>query len=70
MSETTSEAPAKQKAQFDAPADVPEDEATGHAVYNTTLGQFVGPVHRDGRPSATQVKELVPEGHSHKVVRV
>lgn len=58
------------KAQFDAPADVPEERATGHAIYDRTLGQFVGEVHRGKKPTDAQVKEAVAEGHVSAVVRV
>lgn len=58
------------KAQFDAPADQPEDRATGHAIYDRTLGQFVGEVSRKGAPSEADVKAAVPKGHVATVVRV
>lgn len=51
------------------PADVPEDAATGHAVYDRVKRQFVGPVHRDSKPSNKDAEQLV--GHTHyAVVRV
>lgn len=53
----------------DPPADVDAGEATGYAVYDRVLGQYVGPVHRDGKPTAAQAKELA--GHdSVAIVRV
>jgi hypothetical protein len=58
------------KAQFDAPADVPEDRATGHAIYDRTLGQFVGEVYRPKAPTDDQVKAAVAKGHVSAVVRV
>lgn len=53
----------------DAPDDVDADAAKGYAVYDRTLGRFVGGVTAD-KPSASDARKLVAEGHSHKVVRV
>lgn len=62
--------PEEPDAPFDAPADRSDDDgATGYAVYNRTLGRFVGPV-TDKRPSAAVAKRAVPDGHVHAVVRV
>lgn len=58
------------KANVAAPEDRPEKDATGYAVFNTTLGQFTGPVHRDGKPSQEDAKALLPAGHKFKIVRV
>jgi len=60
---------AKSGVVIEAPADVDEDRATGYAVYDTTLGQFVGGVTAK-KPSATDAKAAVVKGHTHKVVRV
>lgn len=56
-------------AMFDAPEDVSEELATGYAVYNRTLGRFVGSVS-DKRPTKTDARKAVPEGHTAAVVRV
>lgn len=53
----------------DAPADVDDNVATGYAVYDRTLGRYVGGVSTD-KPSAAAARKLVGEGHQHKVVRV
>lgn len=52
---------------FDAPKDVDERFATGYAVYDRTLGRYVGGVTKD-KPS--KPREAVAEGHAYKVVRV
>lgn len=44
MSDTTDTTQGVRPAQFDAPKDAGSKEATGYAVYDRTLGQFVGPV--------------------------
>lgn len=50
----------------DPPEDVKSAERTGYAVYDRVLAQFVGPVHRDGKPSAADAAELA--GHSNVAV--
>jgi hypothetical protein len=41
----------------------------GHAVYDLVKRQYVGPVHRDTKPTAKQARELA--GHDHvTIVRV
>jgi hypothetical protein len=52
----------------DPPADVPEDEAKGYAVYDRVLGQYVGGVV-DSKPSATAARKLT-NGRPAAVVRV
>lgn len=50
----------------------PKPEATGsgrYAVYNTTLGQYVGPV-TTSKPKAAEAKALVPQGHKYEVREV
>lgn len=71
MSENPPEAPLDEgsRPEFTAPADTPEAEAKGYAVYNTTLGQYVSPVTAD-KPSKAEAAKFVPEGHTHRVVRV
>lgn len=54
---------------FDAPKDRDDDTATGYAVYDRTLGRFVGSV-ADKRPTDSDAKGMVPKGHVHAVVRV
>lgn len=56
-------------APFQAPEDVSEDIATGYAVYDRTLGRYIGPVH-DKRPSKSEAGKAVTEGHVAAVVRV
>lgn len=73
MSETTPEQAGKYDPEAlelgDAPADVPEAESVGHAVYDLVKRQYIGPVERDTKPTAKQAKELA--GHDHvAVVRV
>lgn len=53
----------------DAPEDIGADAATGYAVFNRTLGQYVPGVDRD-KPSKSQADKRVPEGHTAAVVRV
>lgn len=53
----------------DPPADVDEATATGYAVYNRTLGQYVAGVEAK-RPTSSQASKRVPDGHSAAVVRV
>lgn len=70
MTEST---PAKYDAKAvelaDAPADVPAGESVGYAVYDRVLRQYVGPVHRDTKPTNAQAKEAA--GHDQvAVVRV
>lgn len=76
MSENTPEAPEVTEAPaategpvVPAPKDVPEDDATGWAVYNTTIGQYVSPVTK-AKPSAAEARKFLPKGHTHRVVRV
>lgn len=54
--------------QFDAPKDAPEATSTGYAVYDRTLGRFVGSVV-GSKPSARKAQEAAP-GHTVAVVRV
>lgn len=60
---------AEPAAMFDAPKDAPDELATGYAVYNRTLGRFVGGV-QDKRPSKADASKAVPKGHTAAVVRV
>lgn len=53
----------------DAPKDADEKVATGYAVYDRTLGRYVGPVTKD-KPSATEARKTAAKGHTVKVVRV
>ncbi len=53
---------------FDSPADR-EEGATGYAVYDRTLGRYVGTVTPE-EPTKDAVKAVVPAGHAYKVVRV
>lgn len=57
MTEGTTEGP--RPAQFDAPKDAPTKDATGYAVYDRTLGQFVGSVTK-GKPSDDDAQALAP----------
>lgn len=53
---------------FDAPEDVAEDDSKGYAVYDRTIGQYVGPVaatKAKAESAATKTK-----GHRHATVRV
>jgi hypothetical protein len=59
--------PERKPELHEPPADVPEDAATGYAVYNRTLGQFVQGVHADKPRDASK---RVPKGHAAAVVRV
>jgi len=75
MTDTTTEAPAEEAPKatpapmFDAPKDTPEADATGYAVYDRSIGQYVTAVTKD-KPSSTDARKAVREGHSYKVVRV
>lgn len=53
----------------DAPKDAPEDTATGYAVYDRTIGQYVGGVTSD-KPSSSEARRRVAKGHVHAIVRV
>jgi hypothetical protein len=55
----------------DAKAELPPDnEGSGRfAIFDTTLGQYVGPV-RDAKPSRSDIKAVVAEGHSYTVLEV
>lgn len=54
----------------DVPDDAPEETATGHALYNRTLGQYVGPVvHGEDKPKREAFPD-VPKGHRAVIVRV
>lgn len=57
-------------ALFEPPADVADDDATGYAVYDTTLGRFQGQVKRGGKPSKSDVAKVLPKGHQHAIVQV
>lgn len=70
MTDTTEEAAVTDDGLHQAPADADDDRATGYAVYNRTLGQFVGPVFRPDKPSASKAKSLAPKGHTTAIVRV
>lgn len=59
----------KDEGLFDAP-EASEVAATGYAIYDRTLGQYVGPVHRDKAPTAEDARSAVPKGHKAVVVRV
>lgn len=52
-----------------APEDIDDERASGYAVYDETLLRYVGPVFRDGKPTAKQVRELTGD-HPSTVVRV
>lgn len=68
MSENTPEQP--QRPLLDAPKDrTTEDGATGYAVYDRTVGQYVPGVSKD-KPSTTEANKRVPKGHTAAVVRV
>ena len=71
MSETPTQAPEAPEDDHlaAAPKDAPEGEATGYAVYDRTLGQFVGSVSKD-KPSQAKADKVVREGHTAAVVRV
>lgn len=64
--ESTEDTPAE---VIPAPKDVSEADATGYAVFNTTIGQYVSPVTK-GKPSAAEARKFLPKGHTHKIVRV
>ncbi len=66
MSETTTETEGPDL--FDAPKDVDEGEATGHALYDRTLGQFVGPVVKAKGDASKGVTKV--DGHRYVTVRV
>lgn len=52
-----------------APEDVPEDRATGYAVYDTQLQRYVTGVYGlDAKPTDDAARKLAPNGH--RVVRV
>lgn len=53
----------------DAPADADSDVASGYAVYDRTIGQYVGGVTSD-KPTKGDAGKLVPKGHTAAVVRV
>lgn len=68
MSENTPEATEEEGVLFDAPKDAPEESATGYAVYDRTLGQYVGPKATDkskAKPHGDRIK-----GHRYTTVRV
>lgn len=70
MSEnTTEDTQAPDDGLAKVPADAPESSATGYAVYDRTLGQFVGSVTRD-KPSQAKADKAVRKGHTAAVVRV
>lgn len=50
--------PAEAPELFDAPADVPEGESIGYAVYDRELGQYVSEVYRGDKPKAADAKKL------------
>lgn len=53
----------------DAPADADSDVATGYAVYDRTLGQYVGGVTSE-KPTKADAGKLVGKDHTAAVVRV
>lgn len=65
----TEETTAPEPELYDAPDDVPEGTATGYAVYDRTLGRFVGGVSKD-KPSRSDAAAAVDKGNAYKVVRV
>lgn len=71
MTENTTEntAPPSSAAapMFEAPADA--DPGSGYAVYDRTLGRYVGGVTTD-KPSKRDADKLVGNGHVAAVVRV
>lgn len=69
MTEQNPEGPVADDTLADAPKDVPQDEATGYAIYNRTLGQYVPGVHPD-RPTASAITKALPKGHRGSAVRV
>lgn len=68
-----SDAPAEKAKGVGEPVDAPEDvaakEATGYAVYDRTIGQYVGD-RTTSKPSQEDADKAVPEGHVAAVVRV
>jgi hypothetical protein len=52
-----------------APEDAADAEATGYAVYDRTLGQYVPGVEAK-KPTSSQATKRVPEGHTAAIVRV
>jgi hypothetical protein len=64
MADSTRKAPA----QFRAPKDAPEGTSKGWAVYNRTLGQYVGPVTTD-KPTTEAAQALAPR-HTVAIVAV
>lgn len=69
MSETSTETSTEAEGLAPVPADVDENHATGYAVFDTTLGQFVGSVVQE-KPSKAQAAKAVRKGHQAAVVRV
>lgn len=71
MSENPQEAPEapQEDTLAKAPKDAPEGSSTGYAVYDRTLGQFVGSVTRE-KPSQAKADKVVRKGHTAAVVRV
>lgn len=64
MTENDTPKAAEAKAEaYTAPA---EELRKGYAVFNTTLQQYVGQVTED-KPTATEARKLVPEGHDVEV---
>lgn len=66
MSETTTEQEAG--VLFDAPKDVEEGSETGYALYDRTLGQYVGPVAKTKAKASEGVTKA--KGHTYTTVRV
>lgn len=72
MTEATTEATTDdlRPPQFDAPKDAPSNTAVGFAVYDRTMGQYVGPVvHGKSKPSQEDAQARAPRS-TVAVVRV
>lgn len=61
--------PAEDSPELFDPPTIPEEALTGrHAVYDRTLGRYLGVF--DAKPSASEVKALADEGNTTVVVAV
>lgn len=65
--EPTEDAP--EQLLHDAPKDAAAAVATGYAVYDRTVAQYV-PGVESTKPTKAQAEKRVPEGHTAAVVRV
>lgn len=63
---TENDTPQATEAKAEAYTPPAEELRKGYAVFNTTLQQYVGPV-TTGKPSSTEARKLVPEGHGVEV---